>query len=28
VYLTFDRIAFRLRGLRVGNRIEEEVLVE
>jgi multidrug efflux pump len=28
VYLTFDRIAFRLRGLRVGNRIEDEVLVE
>jgi multidrug efflux pump len=28
VYLTFDRIAFRLRGLRVGNRIEEEVLAE
>jgi multidrug efflux pump len=28
VYLTFDRLAFRLRRLRVGNRIEEEVLVE
>jgi multidrug efflux pump len=28
VYLTFDRIAYRLRGLRVGNRIEEEVLAE
>ncbi len=28
VYLTFDRIAYRLRGLRVGNRIEEEVLTE
>jgi len=28
VYLTFDRIAYRLRGLRIGNRIEEEVLVE
>ena len=28
VYLTFDRIAFHLRGLRVGNRIEEEALVE
>jgi len=28
VYLTFDRIAFHLRGLRVGNRIEDEVLVE
>jgi multidrug efflux pump len=28
VYLTFDRLAFRLRGLRVGNRIEEEALVE
>jgi multidrug efflux pump len=28
VYLTFDRIAFHLRGLRVGNRIEEEVLVD
>jgi multidrug efflux pump len=28
VYLTFDRLALRLRGLRVGNRIEEEVLVE
>jgi len=28
VYLTFDRIAFRLRGLRIGNRIEEEVLAE
>ena len=28
VYLTFDRIAHRLRGLRVGNRIEEEVLAE
>jgi multidrug efflux pump len=28
VYLTFDRIAYRLRGLRVGNRIEDEVLVE
>jgi len=28
VYLTFDRIAFHLRGLHVGNRIEDEVLVE
>ncbi|PYS11799.1 MAG: acriflavine resistance protein B [Acidobacteria bacterium] len=28
VYLTFDRIAYRLRDLRIGNRIEEEVLVE
>ena len=28
VYLTFDRIAYRLRGLRVGNRIEEEILAE
>ena len=28
VYLTFDRIAYRLRGLRVGNRIEQEVLAE
>jgi multidrug efflux pump len=28
VYLTFDRIAFRLRGLRIGNRIEDEVLVD
>jgi multidrug efflux pump len=28
VYLTFDRLAFRLRGFRVGNRIEEELLVE
>ena len=28
VYLAFDRIAFRLRGLRIGNRIEEEALVE
>jgi multidrug efflux pump len=28
VYLTFDRLAFRLRGLRVGNRIEEEGLSE
>src|SRR5205823_8575884 len=28
VYLTFDRIAFRLRRLRVGNRIEEEALAE
>ena len=28
VYLTFDRVAFRLRGLRVGNRIEEELLAE
>jgi len=28
VYLTFDRIAYRLRGLRIGNRIEEELLVE
>jgi multidrug efflux pump len=28
VYLTFDRLAVRLRGLRVGNRIEEEVLVD
>ena len=28
VYLTFDRIAHRLRGLRVGNRIDEEVLAE
>src|SRR5438093_4192427 len=28
VYLTFDRIAFRLRGLRIGNRIEEEALAE
>jgi multidrug efflux pump len=27
VYLTFDRIAYRLRNLRVGNRIEEEVLI-
>jgi len=27
VYLTFDRIAFHLRGLHVGNRIEEEVLL-
>ena len=26
VYLTFDRLAFRLRGLHVGNRIEEEVV--
>ena len=28
VYLTFDRIAHRLRGLRIGNRIEEEALAE
>ena len=28
VYLTFDRIANRLRNLRVGNRIEEEILAE
>jgi multidrug efflux pump len=28
VYLTFDRLAYRLRGLRVGNRIEEEILAE
>ncbi len=28
VYLTFDRIAYRFRGLRIGNRIEEEVLAE
>jgi multidrug efflux pump len=28
VYLTFDRIAYRLRGLRIGNRIEEELLTE
>jgi multidrug efflux pump len=28
VYLTFDRIAFHLRGLHVGNRLEDEVLVE
>ena len=28
VYLTFDRIAYRLRNLRVGNRIEEEILAE
>jgi multidrug efflux pump len=28
VYLTFDRIAYRLRGLRIGNRIEEEALAE
>src|SRR5438093_633985 len=28
VYLTFDRIAYRLRSLRIGNRIEEEVLME
>jgi multidrug efflux pump len=28
VYLTFDRLAFRLRGFRIGNRIEEELLVE
>jgi len=28
VYLTFDRMAARLRWLRVGNRIEEEALVE
>ncbi len=28
VYLTFDRIAYRLRSLRVGNRIEEEILAE
>jgi multidrug efflux pump len=28
VYLTFDRIAHRLRGLRIGNRIEQEVMVE
>jgi multidrug efflux pump len=28
VYLTFDRIAFRLRGLRIGNRIEQEALAE
>jgi len=28
VYLTFDRLAYSLRGLRVGNHIEDEVLVE
>ena len=28
VYLTFDRIAYRLRSLHVGNRIEEEILAE
>jgi len=28
VYLTFDRIANRLRNLRVGNRTEEEILAE
>jgi multidrug efflux pump len=28
VYLTFDRIAFRLRRLRIGNRLEEEALAE
>jgi len=28
VYLTFDRIAYRLRNLRVGNRTEEEILAE
>src|SRR2546422_4897829 len=28
VYLTFDRMAYRLRNLRVANRIEEEVLAE
>jgi multidrug efflux pump len=28
VYLTFDRLAFRLRGLRVGNRIEDELVVD
>jgi multidrug efflux pump len=26
VYLTFDRVAFHLRGLRIGNRFEEEGL--
>jgi multidrug efflux pump len=28
VYLTFDRAASRLRRLRIGNRVEEEVLME
>src|SRR2546426_7048979 len=28
VYLTFDRIAVRLRGFRIGKRIKEGVLVE
>jgi hypothetical protein len=28
VYLTFDRIAFSLRRLRIGNRIEDEALAE
>jgi multidrug efflux pump len=28
VYLTFDRLASRLRWLRVGNRIEEEAFIE
>ena len=28
VYLTFDRIAYRLRSLRVGNPLEEEILAE
>jgi len=28
VYLTFDRLASRLRRLHVGNRVEEDVLME
>src|SRR3989441_6909411 len=28
VYLTFDRVAHHLRSLRIGNRIEEELLVD
>jgi multidrug efflux pump len=28
IYLMFDRLAFRLSGLRIGNHIEDEVLVE
>jgi hypothetical protein len=26
VYLTFDRLAYHLRGLHVGNRLEDEGL--
>ena len=28
VYLTFDRLAHRVRGLHIGNRIDEEALAE
>jgi multidrug efflux pump len=28
IYLMFDNLAFRLKGLRIGNHIEDEVLVD